>query len=313
MMLKRSFGSSSKDRVGKLTKPPAKRFFLRDHVKQKMADSFGEPDNNADSRVHGAAGAGGSPALASSIITMVVGRDQRLFAAHEDVLALSPFLASACRDGFFAGGAGGEGRRIFLPDEEPEVFSCVLEYLYKGDYAPRLVHDKRRNLWQLEGDEGSPKIGGRAGAASNNQVGGALGALFGGGAAKSTASSATLYHPAAGDVILRDTAVYCAADRYGLADLKRLALKKQGLQCGIEVSTILRSARFAYDRTPDTDSSLRAHYLALIIRSRRTFKRSGTMQMEMEQGGKMFFDLFVAMCNHLDDLENLHKGTPKTV
>jgi hypothetical protein len=26
------------------------------------------------------------------------------------------------------------------------------------------------------------------------------------------------------------------------------------------------------------------------------------MQMEMEMGGKMFFDLFVAMCNHMDDL-----------
>lgn len=311
MMLKRSFGSS-KDRVGKLTKPQAKRFFLRDHVKQKMADSFGDGDA-ADSHMHGAGSAGASPALASPIITMVVGRDQRLFAAHEDVLALSPFLASACRDGFFA---GGEGRRIFLPDEEPEVFSCVLEFLYKGDYSPRLVHDKRRNLWQLEGDEtsASPKIGGRVGGLFDNKVGGSpRGGLFGGGAAKSTAATATLFHPAAGDVILRDTAVYCAADRYGLADLKRLALKKQGLQCGIEVSTILRSARFAYDHTPDTDSSLRAHYLALIIRSRRTFKRSGTMQMEMEQGGKMFFDLFVAMCNHLDDLENLHKGTPKTI
>jgi len=312
MMLKRSFGST-KDRVGKLTKPPAKRFFLRDHVKQRMADSFEADANGQDA----AAGAGEHPALASSIITMVVGRDQRLFAAHEDVLSLSPFLAAACRDGFFAGGAGsGDGRRIFLPDEEPEVFSCVLEFLYKGDYSPRLVHDKRRNLWQLEGDhaEGaSPKIGGRAGGLFTNQVGSGSGGLFAGGSPKSTAASATLYHPAAGDVILRDTAVYCAADRYGLADLKRLALKKQGLQCGIEVSTILRSARFAYDRTPDTDSSLRAHYLALIIRSRRTFKRSGTMQMEMEQGGKMFFDLFVAMCNHLDDLENLHKGTPKTV
>jgi len=274
-----------------------------------MADSFEADANGQDA----AAGAGEHPALASSIITMVVGRDQRLFAAHEDVLSQSPFLALACRDSFFGGGATGDGRRIHLPDEEPEVFSCVLEYLYKGDYSPRLVHDKRRNLWQLEGDEGSPKIGGRAGGIFNNQVGGGVGGLFGGGAAKSTASTATLFHPAAGDVILRDTAVYCAADRYGLADLKRLALKKQGLQCGIEVSTILRSARFAYDRTPDTDSSLRAHYLALIIRSRRTFKRSGTMQMEMEQGGKMFFDLFVAMCNHLDDLENLHKGTPKTV
>jgi hypothetical protein len=65
---------------------------------------------------------------------------------------------------------------------------------------------------------------------------------------------------------------------------------------------ILRSARYAYENTPDSDSRLRAHYLALIIRSRKTFKRSGTMQNEMEMGGKLFFDLFVAMCNHVDDL-----------
>ena|SRR5947209_19980069 len=91
----------------------------------------------------------------------------------------------------------------------------------------------------------------------------------------------------------------CAADRYGLDELKRLALRKQGLQSGIQISTILASARWAYANTPDTDSKLRAHYLALIIRSRNTFKRSGTMQMEMEEGGKLFFDLFVAMCNHI--------------
>jgi hypothetical protein len=91
----------------------------------------------------------------------------------------------------------------------------------------------------------------------------------------------------------------CAADRYGLDELKRLALRKQGLQSGIQISTILASARWAYTHTPDSDSKLRAHYLALIIRSRNTFKRSGTMQMEMEEGGKLFFDLFVAMCNHM--------------
>lgn len=27
--------------------------------------------------------------------------------------------------------------------------------------------------------------------------------------------------------------------------------------------------------------------------------RSGTMQAEMERGGKLFFDLFVALCNHM--------------
>jgi len=91
--------------------------------------------------------ASGSPALTSSIITIVVGQEERLFAAHEDVLCHSPFFASACREQFFVG----NDRRLFLPDEDPEIFSCILEYLYKGDYSPRLVHDKRRNTWTLEG------------------------------------------------------------------------------------------------------------------------------------------------------------------
>lgn len=111
-----------------------------------------------------------------------------------------------------------------------------------------------------------------------------------------------MFHSGIGDHILRDTVIYCAAERYGLEDLKSLALRKQGLQSGIPVDVILRSARYAYDNTPDTESRLRAHYLALIIRSRKTFKRSGTMQMEMEVGGKLFFDLFVAMSNHIDDV-----------
>jgi hypothetical protein len=275
MMLKRSFGQ--KDRVGKLVKPQKRSF--REHIKQKMFDSVDNPIKVESD----------SPALTSAIITVVVGQEQRLFAAHEDVLFHSPYLFAACRDQFFEG----NDRRIYLLDEEPEVFSCILEYLYKGDYSPRLVHDKRRNTWMLEGDMESPKIGGR-GLAN---------------------PAATIYHSGVGDVILRDTAVYCAAERYGLDELKRLSLRKQGLQSGIEVSTIMRSARYAYDNTPDTDSRLRAHYLALIIRSRKTFKRSGTMQTEMEIGGKLFFDLFVAMCNHMDDLEDsLHvKGTPKTI
>lgn len=271
-MFKRSF--NQKDRVGKLTKPSKRSF--RENVKQKLVESLDKPMQDAS----------GSPALTSSIITVVVGREERLFAAHEDVLCHSPFFAAACQEQFF----DGNDRRILLPDEEPEIFSCVLEYLYKGDYSPRLVHDKRRNTWMLEGAVESPKMGGRGNP------------------------DATIFHTGVGDVILRDTAVYCAADRYGLDELKRLSLRKQGLQSGIEVSTILRSARYAYENTPDNDSRLRAHYLALIVRSRKTFKRSGTMQMEMEIGGKLFFDLFVAMCNHMDDLTDLNpKGTPKTI
>ncbi|OTB15794.1 hypothetical protein K445DRAFT_317440 [Daldinia sp. EC12] len=229
--------------------------------------------------------------LNSPIVTLTVGREARLFAAHEEVLCQSPFFERACRDQYLEA----QSKRISLPDEEPEIFSAVLEYLYKGDYYPRLVHNKHRNSWELEDAVRSPD------PSENNRAG--RGAV-----------EATMLVPSVGQYLLRDTVVYCAADRYGLEELKRLALRKQGLQSGIDVGTILRSAQYAYDNTPDTDSRLRAHYLALIIRCRKTFKRSGTMQTEMERGGKLFFDLFVAMCNHLDDVVDMTNArTPKTI
>ncbi|ORX99564.1 hypothetical protein BCR34DRAFT_628186 [Clohesyomyces aquaticus] len=280
MFGKRSF-ASSKERSGKITKQP-KRSFREEKKQRQMLEKM---DSRQDSPMMESV----SPSLTSAIVTIVVGPDQRLFAAHEDVLSHSPFFASALRDQFFES----SNRRIDLPTEEPEIFSCVLEYLYKGDYYPRLVHDKRRQTWMLEGAVSSPdpNKGGRVAAVEP-----------------------TIFHSGVGDVILRDTAVYCAAEVYGLEELKRLSLRKQGLQSGIEVGTILRSARYAYESTPDSDSRLRAHYLALIIRSRKTFKRSGTMQMEMELGGKLFFDLFVAMCNHIDDIVDVTNArTPKSI
>ena len=273
-MFKRSF--TSKDRsTNKAVRASTKRSF-RENAKLKSSFSSQLP------HLHDGPPTGTSPTLTSPIITLVVGRDARLFACHEDVISLSPFFAAALKGTFYDGAA----KKFELPDEEPEIFSSVLEYLYKGDYAPRLLHDKRRNGFLLEGSD-KPRS-----TLDNNT------------------SGTVFYHAppftaAAADsgAILKDTAIYCAAEKFGLDELKRLALRKQGLQTGIQVDVILRSARFAYAHTPDHDAKLRAHYLALIIRSRKTFKRSGTMQMEMERGGsKLFFDLFVAMCNHVDDV-----------
>ncbi|KAI8956326.1 hypothetical protein F4801DRAFT_12033 [Xylaria longipes] len=230
--------------------------------------------------------------LTSPIVTLMVGHEGRLFAAHEEVLCQSPFFERVCQDQYLEA----QNKRISIPDEEPEIFSAVLEYLYKGDYYPRLLHNKHRNSWELEDAVRSPDP-----SDPNNR--GGRGAV-----------EATMYVPSVGQYILRDTVVYCAAERFGLEELKRLSLRKQGLQSGIDVGTILRSAQYAYDNTPDTDSRLRAHYLALIIRCRKTFKRSGTMQAEMEKGGKLFFDLFVAMCNHLDDVVDMtNSHTPRTI
>jgi len=283
-MFGRSFGS--KDRVNKTVR--AKKSY-RDPAKlSKLSRS--KSDVASQSPPIGST-------LTSPIITLTVGREQRLFAAHEDVLCLSPFFAAACRGRFVEAAT----KRIELPDEEPEIFSCVLEYLYKGDYYPRLLHNKRRNTWELE--DSQPVSTPHNSPNPTENPGGGRGSV-----------EATIYHSGVGGELLRDTAIYCVAEKYGLDELKRLALRKQGLQSGIEVATILRSARYAYENTPDTDSRLRAHYLALIIRCRKTFKRSGTMQMEMELGGKLFFDLFVAMCNHVDDIVDItNSRSPKSI
>jgi hypothetical protein len=241
MFGKRSF-ASSKDRSGKITKQPKRSFREDSRQKQRIVDKMESVrmDSPMVEQV--------SPSLTSAIVTIVVGPDQRLFAAHEDVLCHSPYFAEALRGQFFES----TNRRIDLPIEEPEIFSCILEYLYKGDYYPRLVHDKRRQTWMLEGAVSSPDPN------KGDRV---------------AAVEPTFFHSAVGDLILR-----------------------------------------AYENTPDSDSRLRAHYLALIIRSRKTFKRSGTMQMEMEMGGKLFFDLFVAMCNHVDDIVDASNArTPKTI
>ena len=79
-----------------------------------------------------------------------MGPAQRLFAAHEDVLSKSGYFAQACRSQFFEA----SGKRVDLPNEEPEVFSAVLEYLYKGDYSPKLVYDKKRASWSLDDSDG---------------------------------------------------------------------------------------------------------------------------------------------------------------
>jgi hypothetical protein len=107
-----------------------------------------------------------------------------------------------------------QSKRLALPDEEPEIFSSVLEYLYKGDYYPRLVHNKRRNSWELE-------------PVADDGRGGSI-----------------ALHQGPDGELLKDTVIYCAAHKYGLEELKRVSLRKQGLRgfphLGIPLALLFR-------------------------------------------------------------------------
>jgi hypothetical protein len=116
----RSFRSG--DRVEKAQAVKAKKTSFRDAAKlSKLQRSF-ERGLQQPRSPPTASDAG---SLTSPIVTFTVGREGRLFAAHEDVLALSAVFTAACRSQLVA-----QSKRIDLPDEEPEIFSCVLEYLY---------------------------------------------------------------------------------------------------------------------------------------------------------------------------------------
>ncbi|KAI4130730.1 MAG: hypothetical protein LQ347_003266, partial [Umbilicaria vellea] len=93
-MFKRSF--HSKDRAGKAVKPVKKSY--RDYAKMKLQQKLDSPPVGSS--------------LTSPIITLIVGREQRLFAAHEDVLSLSPFFTAALKGQFLESAA----KKVELPD-----------------------------------------------------------------------------------------------------------------------------------------------------------------------------------------------------
>lgn len=142
-----------------------------------------------------------NPNPISPVVTLRVGQETRIFGAHENVLSASPFFKHILDTQF----AAGETKLILLADEEPEIFSSVLEYLNKGDYHPRLVHDKGLDTWELEElPVSAPRRGGW--------------------------EAPTIYHHSVDGQVLKDTLIYCAAEKYGLEELKMIALRKQGLR-----------------------------------------------------------------------------------
>jgi len=68
----------------------------------------------------------------SEIFIIKVGADERQLSVHESVLLQSPVLRRICRGGFLESST----KRIELKDDDPEIFSKVITYLYRGDFEP---------------------------------------------------------------------------------------------------------------------------------------------------------------------------------
>jgi len=161
----KSYRDSFSGRVGK-ERTKKQRSFKEHPSTRRIVTQQAAPAQSSPAKSQ-ASSSPTSPNLNSAIVTVSVGPAHRLFAAHEDVLTKSPYFAQACRAQFFEA----SGKRIDLPNEEPEVFSAVLEYLYKGDYTPKLIYDKKRSSWLLDDGDGRMNAQGESTVQSNG-VGG---------------------------------------------------------------------------------------------------------------------------------------------
>ncbi|KKA26267.1 hypothetical protein TD95_000027 [Thielaviopsis punctulata] len=183
-------------------------------------------------------------------------------------------------------------RFLELPHESPLVFSCVLEFLLYGDYCcPREL---------LPGDPGFVETQEvwmedvRRERDARDTVAAALNLC-------PDMSKKRVVRDPQGQDVLRDAMVYCAAEKYGIKGLKRIALRKLREQPALPCHIILSSARYAYAHTAENDPKLRAFFVSVIVRNHHSFARSNSMRRNMLAGGtNLFFDLFVAMNTSID-------------
>lgn len=74
----------------------------------------------------------------SPVIQVVVGdaaETARTFLAHKGILCKSPFFSCALNGSF----REARENTVMLPEDDPKIFSSVLEYLYAEEYSPRIV------------------------------------------------------------------------------------------------------------------------------------------------------------------------------
>lgn len=66
--------------------------------------------------------------LCSKIYTLVVGSEKKVFLSHEVVLSQSPVFERMCNGSF----KENVEKQIELPDDDENIFECMLEYMYRG-------------------------------------------------------------------------------------------------------------------------------------------------------------------------------------
>ncbi|KAL7268421.1 hypothetical protein RUND412_008956 [Rhizina undulata] len=158
--------------------------------------------------------------LQSPIITILIGTppsETKLF-AHLALLQKSPYFVEECASFTFATPAA--DRQISLPDTELDPFGCFLQFLYTGEYTPRLVpaaHNPHELILEVDPD-----------VTLEQQL------------------------DEDGTHLLKHAKVYTLADKFGIEELKELAHKKIH-RINSTAKGELAYARYVYAHTSKED------------------------------------------------------------
>jgi len=141
---------------------------------------------------------------------------------HQSLLSKSPYFRS-----YFA--SSSSPSTVKLPDESLDAVGCFIQYLYTGEYFPKIIPSSK----DKEGDhlENDPK---------------------------------NMLKDEEGDALLKHARVYTLADKFGMGHLKNLAHKKIH-KISSSAKGEIAYARYVYANTPREDKVIRspvAHFWA---------------------------------------------------
>ena len=206
------------------------------------------------------------------MINLLVGPDKTEFQAHEAVLRRSPFFSSAFDSSFNGPSSPHSPRIVELPEEDPDIFAAVLQFLYQDDFFPRLLRHPASQKPELEYRD--PDAANRVGP------------------------------------MMKLARIYFAADRIGLQGLMRLAARKVRKLMPVSAKSYLMFARFVYENTSDTDDILRPYAISYVNEYLLYFveDEEDVLKEAVLEGGAFAWDLMQELIKHRKKTENPENG-----
>ncbi|KAF3933502.1 hypothetical protein ABW20_dc0100146 [Dactylellina cionopaga] len=149
--------------------------------------------------------------LQSSIVTLSVGGSPGAkIAAHQSLLSKSPWFVA-----HFA--SSSTPTVVALPSENLDAIGCFIQYLYTGDYFPRIIKQKGEEVLEKDPSQSDPDDG---------------------------------------DHLLKHARVYTLAEKFGMKELKTMAHKKIH-RINSTARGEIQYARYVYGNTPREDKTIR--------------------------------------------------------